>query len=263
MRASGWMVLGVLGLATATVPTMVSRPSANEPGLEAYHEPVARIIAEALGSDFAWRRLAELTDTVGHRLSGSPQLDMAIRWALDGMKKDGLENVRADPVMVPRWVRGSESAEIVRPGRHQLVMLGLGGSVGTPDDGIEAETLVVGSFNDLETKAVQVKGRIVVFNVPFTNYGQTVVYRSMGASRAARLGAVAVLVRSLGPPGYRTPHTGGMSYAEGVPRIPAAAVTVEDAEMLQRHAGRRASENGRALRGRCPVGERRSRTRRP
>jgi carboxypeptidase Q len=131
-------------------------------------------------------------------------------------------------------VRGRESVEVVVPARLPMVMLGLGGSVGTPPEGIEAEALVVGSFDELEAKAAKASGRIVVFNVPFTNYGQTVMYRSAGPSRAAKVGAVAVLLRSVGPTGLRTPHTGALSYSEAMPKIPAAAVTVEDAEMLQR-----------------------------
>jgi carboxypeptidase Q len=113
-------------------------------------------------------------------------------------------------------------------------MLGLGNSIGTPSEGIEADVLVVHDFQELEASAARTKGRIVLFNVPFTNYGETVQYRMGGPSRAAALGAVAVLVRSVGPPGLRTPHTGALRYADGVPQIPAAAVTVEDAERLQR-----------------------------
>jgi carboxypeptidase Q len=150
------------------------------------------------------------------------------------MKKDGLENVRTEPVKVPHWVRGHESLEIVSPRHTQIVMLGLGNSVGTPPEGIEADLLVVRDFQELDAMVPRVKGRIVLFNAPFTNYGETVQYRGSGASRAAALGAVAALVRSVGPRGLRTPHTGALRYADGVPQIPAAAVTVEDAEKLQR-----------------------------
>lgn len=202
--------------------------------VEAYREVAARLIGESLGSRFAWERLALLGDTFGPRLSGSENLADAIAWALDEMKRDGLENVRAEPVKVPHWVRGRESADIVSPRRHPLVMLGLGNSVGTPPEGLEAEVLVVGSFHELDAVANRAQGRIVLFNVPFTAYGETVQYRTVGPSRAAALGAVAVLVRSVGPPGLRTPHTGALRYVEGQPRIPAAAISVEDAERLQR-----------------------------
>jgi carboxypeptidase Q len=154
------------------------------------------------------------------------------------MKKDGLENVRTERVMVPRWVRGAESLELTQPPQHPLPMLGLGGSVGTPAAGIEADVLVVKTFDELTQRSAEAKGKIVLFNAVYTNYGQTNAYRTGGASAAARHGAVASLVRSIGPTGLRTPHTGNMTYAEGVPRIPAAAITAEDAERLQRLADR-------------------------
>src|SRR5262245_25997171 len=205
-----------------------SAPRAQSSWLDPYREPAKRLISESTASRFAWDRLAELGDTFGHRLSGSDSLEAAIQWAAEQMRKDGLENVRLDPVKVPKWVRGAESLEIVAPRRHTLVMLGLGNSIGTPAAGIEADLLVVRSFQELETEKARVKGRIVLYNVPFTTYGETVQYRSDGPSRAATLGAVAALVRSVGPPGLRTPHTGALRYAQGQPQIPAAAVTTED-----------------------------------
>jgi len=214
------------------------RPSTN--WLDQYREPASRLIGEAVGSTFAWQRLAVLTDSIGHRLSGTPALDRAIAWAVDEMKRDGLENVHTESVMVPRWVRGAESAEIVEPARHAMVMLGLGDSVGTGPgaEGVQAEVVVVHSFEELEAKADRARGRIVLFNVPYTSYGETVRYRSQGPSRAARHGAVAVLVRAVGPPGLRTPHTGALQYTSDVPKIPAAAITTEDADRLQRMADR-------------------------
>ncbi len=220
--------------ASLLVLALPHTPAAQSDGIAAYRDTSSRLIAEALSSRFAWERLALLTDTFGHRLSGSKSLEDAIDWAVAEMKRDGLENVRKEPVKVPHWVRGRESAEIVSPRHHPMVMLGLGNSVGTPAEGIEAETLVVRSFAELEAAGSRARGRIVLFNVPFTSYGETVQYRSAGPSRAATLGALAVLVRSVGPAGLRTPHTGALRYAEGVPRIPAAAITVEDAERLQR-----------------------------
>jgi carboxypeptidase Q len=202
--------------------------------LDAYREPAARLIGEATGDTFAWNRLAVLTDSIGNRLSGSTQLARAIDWALVEMKRDGLENVHAEKVMVPHWVRGNESAELVEPGHHQMVMLGLGNSIGTRPEGVQADVLTVHSFNELETLAPQAKGKIVFFNVAYTAYEETVTYRSDGPSRAAQAGAVAVLVRSIGPPGLRTPHTGALQYAPDAPRIPAAAITTEDADRLQR-----------------------------
>ena len=210
-----------------------SAPGATQDPVDGYRSTAGQLIAEARANDFGWNRLAELTDTFGPRLSGSANLERAIAWARTEMKKDGLET-RTEPVMVPVWIRGDERLDMIAPAEQPLTMLGLGGSVGTPDAGIEAPVLVVKSFDDLKARAAQVAGRIVLFNVPFTNYGQTVVYRSTGASEAAKLGAVAMLVRAVGPTGLRTPHTGALNYAEGVPRIPAAAIPVEDAERLQR-----------------------------
>src|SRR5438552_1692284 len=132
--------------------------------LDAYREPASRLIGEALGSTFAWDRLAVLTDTIGNRLSGTPALDRAIQWAVAEMTRDGLENVHTERVMVPKWVRGSEGAEIVEPVRHPMAMLGLGNSVGTPRDGIRADVIVVHGFEELDAKSALVRGRIVCFN---------------------------------------------------------------------------------------------------
>ncbi len=223
-----------LGSVVLTASSIMAGTPVSENWLDAYREPASRIIGSALANTLAWDRLAELADSYGPRLSGSPQLENAILWALDRMKKDGLENVHAEKVMVPHWVRGHESAEVVRPVSLQMSMLGLGGSVGTEEEGIEAETLVVRSFAELEAAGERARGKIVVYNVPYEGYGRTVQYRASGASRAAKLGARAVLVRSVGLPGLRTPHTGALSYSERDPKIPAAAISLEDAEMLQR-----------------------------
>jgi carboxypeptidase Q len=206
--------------------------------LDPHRTHVERLIAAAQADQFAWNRLAELTDTYGARFSGSDNLARAIVWAAETMKQDGLENVRTERVMVPRWVRGNEHLEMIEPPHHTLPMLGLGGSVATPPEGLEADVVVVKTFDELHTRAAEVKGKIVLFNAVYTNYGQTNAYRTGGASAAARHGAVASLVRSIGPTGLRTPHTGNQTYAEGVTRIPTAAITAEDAERMQRLADR-------------------------
>lgn len=193
-----------------------------------------RLIDAATADTAAWLRIAELTDRFGPRLSGSENLERAIDWIMMEMEKDRLDNVHPEPVMVPVWVRGEESAELVSPRPAKLHMLGLGGSIATPDDGIEAEVLVVGSFDELEERAAEAEGKIVLFDVPFTSYGQTVAYRTNGAVAAARAGAVASLIRSVGPFGMQTPHTGVMQYDDEVPRIPHAALSMEDAMMLRR-----------------------------
>lgn len=205
-----------------------------------YHESAERLIGAALASDHAYLRLSELCDGIGHRLSGSPQLDRAIAWAAAAMRADGLERVRLQPVKVPVWVRGEERAEMVEPGPQKLSILGLGRSVGTPPGGITADVTVVRSFAELDSLPEdRVKGKIVLYDVPFTNYSETVRYRGQGANRAARRGAVAALVRSVGPVSLRTPHTGSLSnYVDSLPKIPSAAVTIEDAGMIHRLVSR-------------------------
>jgi carboxypeptidase Q len=223
----------VLPLAAALTVTLTAQ--APQPAwLDGYRAPAQRIIAQAQSSDFAWQRLAELTDRFGNRLSGSDSLERAIDWAVATMKADGLERVHKEPVMVPKWVRGHESLDLVEPVRQPLVLLGLGNSVGTPPQGLEADVVVVKNYDDLTAHAAEVTGKIVLLNVPFTTYGDTRPFRTDGPSRAATLGAVGFLLRSVGPPGLRTAHTGALTYATGVPAIPAAAIPTEDADRLQR-----------------------------
>ena len=214
-----------------------SPPPAPSATLETQYRATAqRLIGAALTSDHAYLRLSQLCDGIGHRLSGSKSLERAVQWAAQAMREDGLENVRLQPVMVPHWVRGDEAAEMVEPGPQKLSILGLGRSVGTPKNGITAEVVAVGSFTELKSLPEDaVRGKIVLYDVPFTHYGETVRYRSDGAKRAAARGALAVLVRSVGPISLRTPHTGAMSaYVDSFPKIPAAAVTIEDAAMMHR-----------------------------
>ncbi len=199
-------------------------------------EPVSPVWNEleqaAIESDGGFELLTELCDDIGHRLSGSKQLDQAVIWAQDKMRAYGFQEVHAQPVLVPSWTRGEESLELVEPKSIALPMLGLGMSVGTP--GIEAEVVVVSSFDELEAlDPLEVKGKIVLYNAPFVTYGETVQYRTRGPSAAAEKGAVAVLVRSVGPSSLQSPHTGSTSYGEGV-KIPAAAVTIETAEQMHR-----------------------------
>ncbi len=230
----GLGVLVVSAVAWSYVSIATPRAQSSPDWLTPFRQNAARLIKDATADDFAWQRLAELTDTYGNRLSGSANLDRAIQWAEAAMKKDGLDNVRVEPVMVPKWMRGAERATIVEPPEHPVLMLGLGGSVATPAGGVEADVLVVKSFDDLSGRSALAKGKIVLYNVAYTSYGETVTYRTTGAREAARHGAVASLVRAVGPMGLRTPHTGGMQYADDVPRIPAAAIAAEDANRIQR-----------------------------
>lgn len=237
----------LLSTVPAAAAALLARPSARAAAqqgptagwLAPFQADVQRLIDASLGSTAAWDRLAELCDTFGGRLTGSRNLDLASEWAADTMRKDGLEQVRLQKTLGPRWVRGAESLEIVAPVPSPLVMLGLGGSIATPEAGVTAPLVVVRSFDELNTRSAEIPGAIVLFDVPYTGYGPTVAYRANGAINAARHGAVAVLVRSVGPMGLRTPHTGGMSYLQGTPRIPAAAIPIEDAQRLSRLVARR------------------------
>lgn len=193
-----------------------------------------------------YERLVELSDRFGHRLSGSQALERAIDWSLEQMREDKLVNVRREKVMVPRWVRGAERARVSGPIERDLVVLGLGGTVGTKGT-LRAEVAVVESLAEIASKGAALKGKIVVINQAMpafdheshrTGYGETVAIRTQGASEAAKVGAKAVLIRSVTASSLRTPHTGMMRYAEGVPKIPAAAVTLEDAELLARLAAK-------------------------
>ncbi len=202
---------------------------------EQYRETATRLIDAALTDQGGMDKLSYLCDRIGNRLSGSPGLEKAIAWAAAQMKDDGLSNVVTPRVKVPHWVRGNESAALVEPVSKPLAILGLGGSVATPKKGITAEVVTVSNFDELEKKGrAGIQGKIVLFNVVYQGYGRTVVYRHTGASRAARLGAVAVLVRSITPVSLQSPHTGALEYSDADPKIPAAAVTIEDATMIQR-----------------------------
>jgi carboxypeptidase Q len=202
---------------------------------ERYRRTADQLIDAALVDHGGIDKLSYLCDRIGNRLSGSPGLEKAIVWAAAQMKTDGLVNVVTPRVKVPHWVRGNESASITEPVSKPMNILGLGGSIATPKKGITAEVVPVSNFEDLEKKGrAAVEGKIVLFNVPYEGYGRTVAYRHTGASRAARLGAVAMLVRSVTGVSLQSPHTGALEYNAADPKIPAAAVTIEDAQLIQR-----------------------------
>ncbi len=217
---------------TAAAPLCAQSPDA----IPAKYRDIAnRIIAAAQAdSAGAWNRIAELTDRFGHRLSGSIALEQAIDWTAAAMTRDGLANVRKEKVLVPHWVRGAESLELVAPRRQSLPMLGLGGSIATPIGGITAEVMVVASFDELTQRSAEAKGKIVLYDAEWRDYGYNGAFRRLGAIAAAKVGAVASLARSAGPYGMRTPHTGSMSYDSTVTKIPHASVTAEDAMMMRR-----------------------------
>lgn len=212
-------------------------------------ENMEKIQRAALSSNYAYDKTAYMTNNIGARLSGSPQAERAVEYVADEMRKLGLD-VQLQKISVPHWVRGEEKGELVefegmaKNSVQKIVMTALGGSVATDEKGLTAEIVVVGSFDELNKLGREkVEGKIVLFNVKFDQtlaelnqagaaYGQVGQYRGGGAVAAAKLGAVAVLVRSAGGSQNRLAHTGMMRYAEGVNQIPAAAVPYEDAEII-------------------------------
>ncbi|CAO1321945.1 unnamed protein product [Diamesa serratosioi] len=203
-----------------------------------YQGIVNKITNEVLNGKFkgkTFESLAELTDTFGPRMTGSDSLEHAIDYVVDEMKKAGLENVHTENATAPHWTRGYENADMVTPWKRNLPILGLGSSVGTPRGGIIADVIAYESFDEFKNVPdSEVKGKIVVFVPKWESYGKTVVYRSNAASVAARKGAVGALIRSITPFSINSPHTGHQNYAEDVNKIPVAALTVEDAEMILR-----------------------------
>jgi len=208
-----------------------------------------RLQQAALSSDYAYRQVGHLANNIGPRLSGSAQAAKAVEYVANELKAIGCE-VLLEKVMVPHWVRGEETAALVQfPGQapettQKIVLCALGPSVATPANGITAEVIAVRNFDELKSlPRDRVAGKIVLFNYPFDKqmaaegrggdaYGQAVVYRSDGPSAAARNGAVACLIRSVGGAEYRLPHTGQTKYANDAPKIPAGAVTAEDADLV-------------------------------
>ncbi|HJX82250.1 MAG TPA: M20/M25/M40 family metallo-hydrolase, partial [Candidatus Udaeobacter sp.] len=208
-----------------------------------------RLQQAALSSDYAYRQVAHLSNNIGPRLSGSAQAAKAVEYVAGELKTIGCE-VQLEKVMVPHWVRGEETAALVQfpgqaPGTTQkIVLCALGPSVATPPNGIEAEVIAIRNFDELKSlPRDKVAGKIVLFNYPFDKqmaaegrggeaYGEAVVYRSDGPSAAARQGAVACLIRSVGGADYRLPHTGETDYENGASKIPAGAVTAEDADLI-------------------------------
>jgi carboxypeptidase Q len=215
-------------------------PSAAEAMAAVYRENADEIVTASVTGDGAWKKLSYLTDEIGPRISGSASLDRAIAWARDSFVKDGQKNVHLEAALVPHWVRGDESAAMLAPFARPLPVMALGGSVGTPPGGITAEVLVVSSFDELAGLGENIKGKIVLYNHAMVaspdggpGYREALPFRVAGADRAAPLGAVAVLVRSLTAHSLGALHTGWMKYT-GQTKIPAATLTVEDAALIGR-----------------------------
>ena len=205
---------------------------------------VAALAAKGAGATRATEWVRRLTDEVGPRLAGSPGDRAAVAWGQALFRELGFANVRAEEVPVKVWERGVETAEVVSPFPQKLVVVALGGSVGTPAAGITAPVVEMKTLEALE-KAVKadsdaVRGKIVFFSRRTVKgeqgpgYGANVPMRSTGAAKAGPHGALAVLVRSIGTSTSRFAHTGSTNYADGGPRIPAAAIANTDADLLER-----------------------------
>ena len=225
--------LSCLVAAGAASPAPQASPS------EPYAGAAARVIGAEMVEGGAFAILEHLSDRIGPRLTGSPGAEAAVAWTAGQLRSYGLA-VREEKVLVPHWVRGVEEAALLAPSTQRLLVTALGGSEPTPDDGVTAEVVeAIGIEGVQALDAAAVRGKIVLFNAPMTvrgmeGYGPVVSQRTHGASEAARRGAVAALVRSVGTLSSRLVHTGALSYDEGVPRIPSAAITAEDADLIHR-----------------------------
>lgn len=206
---------------------------------------IRELEAAALASPNAYELVRSLTDEVGPRHAGSPGDAAGVAWAVATLKRLGFSNVRAEKVMVPHWVRGAAEVALVSPGpERSLAAAALGGSVGTPEGGLEAEVVEATSLEAVDALGEKAKGRIVLLWAVTerardgAGYGKTAGLRVNGASRAAKVGAIGLLLRSVGTDASRLPHTGAMRYQDGVPRIPAAALSTVDADFLHRKLGK-------------------------
>ncbi len=224
--------------ATATAQVTVTDPMSSSSDI------VSALLKHGLSEQQAYQNLAELTGTIGGRLSGSPQAAKAVKWGEALMKKLGFQNVRLQHVMVPHWVRGKvEKAWIVgRKGRKNipLAMCALGGSIATPKKGITAEVIEVHSLAEAKALGSEAKGKIIFFNRPmdptlistFAAYGRAVDQRGGGASAAASVGGVGALIRSMTLVVDDVPHTGVMYYQDSIPKVPTAALSTVAANRL-------------------------------
>jgi len=249
---AGWVA--VVGLWPSAASAQEASPSPTPTPTPALYSAqtlseLKQIQQAALKSDYGYKQVAHLCNNIGPRLTGSVQAQKAVDYVAGELKAIGLE-VQLEKVTVPHWVRGEETAALVEfPGMaenttQKIVLCALGLSVATPAEGLTADVVVIRDFDELEALGKEkVSGKIVLFNYHFDKqmaaqsragdaYGQAVKYRSEGPSAAGRLGAVAALIRSVGGADYRLPHTGATDYKKDLPKIPAGAVTAEDADLI-------------------------------
>jgi hypothetical protein len=254
IRSLHFLFAGLMGagglrcLAQEDSPTPTPAPTPPLYSAQTLDE-LERLQEAALKSDYAYRQVAHLSNNIGPRLTGSAQAQKAVDYVAGELKALGCE-VQLEKVMVQHWVRGEETAALVEfPGMaenttQKIVLTALGGSVATPADGLTAEVVVVKDFDELQQLGREkVEGKIVLFNYHFDKqmaaqsrageaYGQAVKYRAEAPVAAGKLGAVAALIRSVGGAEYRLPHTGQTDYKKEAPKIPAGAVTAEDADLM-------------------------------
>ncbi|XP_064459435.1 carboxypeptidase Q-like [Ornithodoros turicata] len=205
--------------------------------IRGYAPTAKRIIDHVLsgpGRGKTYDDLALFVDKFGHRLTGSESLENSIDYMVDLLERKNLSMVWTENVTVTPWVRGTEVAWMTKPRKKYLNILGLGGSIATGQRGITGRVHVVSTFEELNQTASEACGKIVLLNAPFVKYSETVVYRYQSAAAASRAGALAVLIRSISPFSIDSPHTGIMEYEEGIKKIPAAALSIEDAELIER-----------------------------
>ena len=203
---------------------------------------IRRIADEILLHSKAYDNLHDLTKNVGARLSGSPGFYRAEQWGFKVLQQSGADKAWLQECMIPHWVRGGKDQAIanISSKKRELDVIALGNSIGTGPNGISANVVEVKSFDDLDKKKDSVKGKIVFydykFNPTFVNvfqaYGDAVRYRGAGASRAAKYGALAVIVRSMSGSTDNNPHTGALRYDTTLPKIPAVAIGLKDADLL-------------------------------
>jgi carboxypeptidase Q len=226
----------VLASAAVLAPAGTTAPGPSSD----FRATIERLVGAARETNGAYETIRGLTDTVGPRLAGSSGDARAVAWAQATLVAQGFANVRAEAVTVPHWERGTESGELVLPAPMRLALCALGGSVATAADGLEADVVEAQSLEGIDALGEKAKGKIVfVWKVmerksDGSGYGATVPIRGGAASRAAKVGAVGALIRSVGTSNARFPHTGSLRYDESLPKVPAAALAIPDADQLHR-----------------------------
>lgn len=204
---------------------------------------IKQLSDEIMRNGKAYELLRQLTKDIGGRLSGSPQFAKAVQWGKLSMEQNGADKVYLQECMIPHWVRGGQDKAYLveidkKKASQKLDVLALGNSLGSGT--VTGELLAVADFDELEKRKAEVKGKIVYYNSgfnptnikPFVSYGESGIYRRWGASRAAKYGAIGVMIRSLTESTANDPHTGGMAYIDSFPKIPAIAVGPRDADKV-------------------------------